>query len=160
VKAYLGLGSNLGDRWGYLRQAVEALSELDPSLSVSTVYETDPVGGPDQGPFLNCVVRVETTLDPFELLALGQRLETAAGRIRTVKDGPRTLDVDILLIDGVELVGPMLTVPHPRMAERPFVLEPLEDLDPTLVPEGWRSQLSGASSAGVRSVGRLEMNRS
>jgi 2-amino-4-hydroxy-6-hydroxymethyldihydropteridine diphosphokinase len=161
VRAYLGLGSNLGDRWAYLRQAVEGLQEVDPSLSVSPVYETSPQGGPEQGPYLNCVVRLDTELDPFELLDLAHRLEAGARRVRTVKNGPRTLDVDVLLIEGVELTGAVLTVPHPRMAERAFVLVPLEDLDPALVPAGWRSRLPGASTlAGVRSVGTLELNRS
>jgi len=161
VKAYLGLGSNLGDRWAYLRQAVEGLREVDASLSVSPVYETAPVGGPEQGAYLNCVVRVDTELDPFALLALARRLEAAAGRIRTVKDGPRTLDVDLLLIEGIQLTGPELTVPHPRMAERAFVLAPLEDLDPTLVSEGWRSRVPEASTAvGLRRLGTLSLNRS
>lgn len=156
MRAYLGLGSNLGDRWGYLRQAVEGLCEVDPSLSVSPIYETAPVGGPDQGPYLNCVVRFDSELDPFALLALAHRLEAEAGRVRTVKDGPRTLDVDVLLIEGVELTGSVLTVPHPRMAERAFVLVPLEALDPALVPDGWRSRITDASTiAGVRRLGTL-----
>lgn len=162
MKAYLGLGSNLGDRWGYLRQAVTALADVDPSVSVSPVYETAPVGGPPQGAFLNCVVRIETDLDPEALLGLAHRLEAGAGRVRSLKDGPRTLDVDVLLIEGVRLEEPELTVPHPRMTERGFVLAPLEDLDPGLVPEGWRSRLPGAATlaSDVRRVGTLELNRS
>jgi 2-amino-4-hydroxy-6-hydroxymethyldihydropteridine diphosphokinase len=162
VKAYLGLGSNLGDRWEYLQGAVAALAEVDPSLAVSPVYETAPVGGPAQGPYLNCVVRIETMLDPPALLALAHRLEAAADRVRTVTDGPRTLDVDVLLIEGVELTGSELTVPHPRMTERGFVLAPLEDLDPALVPDGWRSHIPGAPALAstVRRVGTLEVNRS
>jgi 2-amino-4-hydroxy-6-hydroxymethyldihydropteridine diphosphokinase len=162
VKAYLGLGSNLGDRWEHLRHAVGGLLEIDPDLSVSPVYETAPVGGPEQGPYLNCVVRIETELDPFALLALAHRLETAAGRLRTVKDGPRTLDVDVLVIEGVVLAGAELTVPHPRMTERGFVLAPLEDIEPTLVPDGWRSRLPGAATlaSDVRRIGTLELNPS
>lgn len=158
MKAYLGLGSNLGDRRRYLRGAVEALRELDSSLAVSPLYETAPVGGPQQGPYLNCVVRLETDMDPFELLDVAHRLEGAAGRVRGVKDGPRTLDVDILLIEGVELVTPELTVPHPRMFERGFVLAPLEDLDRALVPAGWRHRLAGAARLAddVRRVGTIE----
>jgi 2-amino-4-hydroxy-6-hydroxymethyldihydropteridine diphosphokinase len=161
VRAYLGLGSNLGDRWAYLHLAVAGLAEVDPGLVVSPVYETAPVGGPAQGAYLNCVVRIETDLDPFELLALAHRLEDAAGRRRTVKDAPRTLDLDVLLIEGRELTGPELTVPHPRMTERGFVLAPLEDLDPSLVPADWRSRITGSSSLGddVRSIGTLELNR-
>lgn len=161
MRAYLGLGSNLGDRWGYLRQAVEALLEVDPALTVSAVYESAPVGGPEQGEYLNCVVRIETNLDPPGLLALAHRLEAGADRVRTVKDGPRTLDVDVLLIEGVELTGSGLIVPHPRMAARAFVLAPLEDLDPALVPAGWRARLPGASTwAAARRVGKLEPNPS
>ena len=161
MRAYLGLGSNLGDRWGYLQQAVTGLAELDPALAVSPVYETAPVGGPEQGAYLNCVVRIETELDPFELLAFAHRLEDDAGRRRMVKDGPRTLDVDVLLIEGRELTGPELTVPHPRMTERGFVLAPLEDLDPALVPDDWRSRLPGSETLDidVRSIGTLELNR-
>jgi 2-amino-4-hydroxy-6-hydroxymethyldihydropteridine diphosphokinase len=134
---------------------------VDPSLIVSPVYETAPVGGPEQGAYLNCVVRIETDLDPFALLALAHRLEAGADRVRTVKDGPRTLDVDVLLIEGVELSGSELTVPHPRMAERAFVLAPLEDLDPALVPEGWRSQVAGAlTETALRRIGTLDVNRS
>jgi 2-amino-4-hydroxy-6-hydroxymethyldihydropteridine diphosphokinase len=161
VRVYLGLGSNLGDRWGYLRQAVESLLDVDPAMMVSPVYESAPVGGPEQGDYLNCVVRIDTDLDPPGLLALARRLEAGADRARTVKDGPRTLDVDVLLIEGVELTESELTVPHPRMAARAFVLAPLEDLDPALVPVGWRAQVPGASSsAAARRVGKLELNRS
>lgn len=157
MKAYLGLGSNLGDRLAYLRGAVRALCELDPNLAVSPVYETAPVGGPEQGPFLNCVVQLETNLSPPELLATAHRLEEDARRVRIVKDGPRTLDVDILLIQGVRLTSPELTVPHPRMYERGFVLAPLEDLDPSLVPAGWRAAMTGAASLAtdLRRIGTL-----
>ncbi len=157
--AYLGLGSNLGDRWSYLRQAARALRELDPDLSVSDVYETSPVGGPPQGEFLNCVVRLSLELAPAEVLALAQRLEDDAGRRRGVRNGPRTLDVDVLLIPGLELSLPELTVPHPRMYERGFVLAPLEELEPDLVPDGWREAFGGAASvaADVRRLGTLEV---
>ena len=156
--AYLALGSNLGDRWSHLRQAVAGLQELDPRLTVSSVYETAPVGGPDdQVPYLNCVVALETALEPLQLLAFAQGLETAAGRVRTVRDGPRTLDVDVLLADSIVTESPELTVPHPRMYERGFVLAPLEELAPSLVPPGWRSTVPGADrlDRDVRRVGTL-----
>lgn len=158
MRSYLGLGSNLGDRLGHLRRAIEALRSIDNSLAVSPVYETAPVGGPAQGPYLNCVVRLESELSPFELLEVAHRLEAEAGRVRTVKDGPRTLDVDVLLIDGTELQTPELTVPHPRMYERGFVLAPLEDLDPALVPAGWREHLGGAAGleGDLRRVATIE----
>jgi 2-amino-4-hydroxy-6-hydroxymethyldihydropteridine diphosphokinase len=131
TRALLALGSNLGDRLGYLRTAIASLPDL---VACSHVYETDPVGGPDgQGPYLNMVVRLETDLAPRPLLEKCQRLEREAGRERTVHWGPRTLDVDIIWIDGVTLDEPDLVVPHPRMGERPFVLAPLADVAPDLV---------------------------
>jgi len=160
VRVYLGLGSNVGDRRSHLRRAVEALRVVDGSLAVSPLYETAPVGGPKQGLYLNCVVGLDWQRGPAELLELAQSLESAAGRVRTVKDGPRTLDVDVLLVDGVELATEELTVPHPRMFERGFVLAPLEDLDPLLVPSDWRRQIAGAENLArdVRRVGTIEDN--
>ncbi len=126
MRAYLGLGSNLGDRRGHLRAAVAALPDV---VAVSPVYETDPVGGPPgQPPFLNLVVALETELTPRQLLELANRLEEAAGRVRTEKDGPRTLDVDVLLVGDLRVDEPDLVVPHPRMWQRRFVLAPLADL--------------------------------
>ncbi len=155
-RAYLGLGSNLGDRAGHLAGALLALRGLDPGLECSPVYETEPVGGPaGQGPYLNCVVRVATALGARDLLGVAQRLERAAGRVRTARFGPRTLDVDVLLVGDEEVSDADLVVPHPRMRERAFVLAPLEDLDPSLVPAGWRASLGGdqAVAAAVRLVG-------
>lgn len=131
-RAFLGLGSNLGDRWGHLRSAVEALKP-HRMRSVSPVYETEPVGGPEQGAFLNLVVELETDLGPRELLDLCQELEAAAERVRDVRWGPRSLDVDVLWIDGVTLSEPDLEVPHPRMWQRRFVVAPLRDIAPDLV---------------------------
>jgi len=126
VRAYLGLGSNLGDRRAHLRAAVDALPDV---VAVSPVYETDPVGGPPgQQPYLNLVVALDTERSPRELLALGQALEAAAARIRTEPDGPRTLDVDVLLVGDLTVREPDLVVPHPRMWQRRFVLAPLADL--------------------------------
>ena len=133
-RAYLGLGSNLGDRVHYLRDAVATLREVGPAR-VSPVYETDPVGGPDQDRYLNVVVELDTASTPRELLAVCHRLETAAGRVRLEHWGPRTLDVDVLWIDGVTVDEPDLVVPHPRMWERRFVLAPLRDLAPDLVDQ-------------------------
>jgi 2-amino-4-hydroxy-6-hydroxymethyldihydropteridine diphosphokinase len=140
--AYLGIGSNLGDRLGYLQLAVDRLAAATGVrvTAVSPVYETDPVGGPVQDDFLNAVVAVETDLAPSALLAECAAAESAAARVRDVRWGPRTLDVDVLWIDGYTSTDPDLTVPHPRLAERAFVLAPLHDLDPALAPEpgvGW-----------------------
>ena len=133
TRAFLGLGSNLGDRWAHLRRAVAALPDV---VAVSPVYETDPVGGPEgQGPYLNVVVQLETDLAPRALLELGRRLEREAGRVRAERWGPRTLDVDVLLVGREQVDEPDLQVPHPRMWERAFVLVPLADLAPDLVPE-------------------------
>jgi len=145
--AFLGLGSNLGDRARYLAGAVAALREIDPQLRTSPVYETDPIGGPDgQGPYLNCVVAITSELTPLELLAEAHRLESAAGRVRRERWGPRTLDVDLLLVDEVECDGPELTLPHPRLFDRAFVLAPLAELEPSLVPENWRDTLGGPAA--------------
>jgi len=140
ARAFLGLGSNLGDRWAHLRRAVDQLraGTRAPVTAVSRVYETEPVGGPeDQGPFLNVVVElaVSPAADPYRLLEECRRLEAAAGRVRTVHWGPRTLDADVLWIDGVVLDDVDLTVPHPRWRERRFVLAPLAELAPDLVDE-------------------------
>lgn len=137
MRAFLGLGSNVGDRWGHLRRAVAAVPDL---VRTSPVYETEPVGGPPgQGHFLNAVVELQTSLEPRGLLAVCHQLEEAAARVRTERNGPRTLDVDVLLVgDQAGLITvdePDLTVPHPRMWERPFVLIPLADLAPDLVPD-------------------------
>ncbi|HET6794648.1 MAG TPA: 2-amino-4-hydroxy-6-hydroxymethyldihydropteridine diphosphokinase [Acidimicrobiales bacterium] len=133
-RAFLGLGSNLGDRRRQLADAVEALRRADRVEAVSAVYETEPVGGPEgQGPYLNLVVALSTGRSPRQLLELAAGLEDDAGRVRTVRFGPRTLDVDVLWVEGVSVDEPDLTVPHPRMWERRFVLAPLSELAPDLV---------------------------
>ena len=146
MRAFLGLGSNLGDRRAHLRAAVAALPDV---VAVSDVYETDPVGGPDQDPYLNLVVELDTALTPRQLLDLAHELEAAAARVRTVRWGPRTLDVDVLLVGDLTVDDPDLVVPHPRMFERAFVLIPLSDLAPELVPGG------RPADAGVRPLGPL-----
>ena len=130
--AFLGLGSNLGDREAFLREAVGSLSGV---VAVSPVYETDPVGGPGgQGAYLNIVVELDTDLTPHALLGVCHRLESAAGRVREERWGPRTLDVDVLWIERARSTSPTCMIPHPRMSERRFVLAPLADLAPELVP--------------------------
>jgi 2-amino-4-hydroxy-6-hydroxymethyldihydropteridine diphosphokinase len=122
----------MGDRVAHLEDAVRDLPDV---VAVSPVYETDPVGGPEQGPYLNLVVQLDTERSPRELLGIAHRLEAAAGRVRTERWGPRPLDIDILLVGDITLDEPDLVVPHPRMWERNFVLIPLHDLAPDLVPE-------------------------
>lgn len=150
-RAFIALGSNLGDRESYLRGAVAALGGV---VAESQVYETDPIGGPDgQGAYLNMVVEIETSLDPFALLRRCQRIESEAMRQRVVHWGPRTLDVDIVLYGDVRIDGPDLTVPHPRFHERRFVLTPLAEIAPDCCPVGWDADLE---PAGVYPRGTLE----
>lgn len=130
--AYLGIGSNLGDRLANLQGAVDGLGATDgiEVVEVSRVYATDPVGGPEQGEYLNAVVRLHTDLSPRELLEVAHQLEADAERLRGERWGPRTLDVDVLLVGDDEVHEADLEVPHPRMWERGFVMAPLADLDP------------------------------
>ncbi len=149
MRAFLGIGSNLGDRWATLRAAVAAMPDV---VAVSPVYETEPVGGPSGQPaYLNLVVELETDRTPRQLLETARRLEAAAGRVRGERWGARTLDVDVLLVDDLVVDDPDLVVPHPRMAQRRFVLAPLADLAPELVPPGWQRTAAGA----VRPAGTL-----
>lgn len=129
-RAFVSLGSNLGDRAGYLRAARGGLAALaDTSmLAASRIYETAPQDVGDQPPFLNQVVCLETGLTPARLLAAGQELERKARRERSVRFGPRTLDVDILLFQDTRSDDPALTLPHPRLWQRAFVMVPLAEV--------------------------------
>ncbi|MEI7548102.1 MAG: 2-amino-4-hydroxy-6-hydroxymethyldihydropteridine diphosphokinase, partial [Actinomycetota bacterium] len=138
--AFIALGSNLGDRERYLRFAVRELGNV---VAMSQVFETEPVGGPqDQGAFLNMVVKIETPLDPYALIRHCQRIEANALRQRLVHWGPRTLDVDLLFYDDVHITSEQLTVPHPRIFERRFVLAPLSEVAPELCPVDWQAKLA------------------
>lgn len=133
VRTFLSLGSNLGDRRRYLSEAVDSLPDV---VAVSPIYETDPVGGPGgQGSYLNLVVELHTPIAPRALLSICHRIEANAQRVREERFGPRTLDVDIIWMDGVEMADEALTIPHPRWRERRFVLAPLRDLAPELVDD-------------------------
>jgi 2-amino-4-hydroxy-6-hydroxymethyldihydropteridine diphosphokinase len=135
TEAFLGLGSNLGDRAAMLRAAIAALDAAENVrvTRISSLYETPPWGPVPQGPYLNACICVETSLSPRALLDLGLAIERDHGRERAIRWGPRTLDIDLLLYgaDTVEEDG--LIVPHPRMAERAFVLVPLAEIAPELV---------------------------
>lgn len=154
--AYLSLGSNLGDRMEYLRRGVAGLHAM-PGVRVvrlSSVYETEPVGVEGQPPYLNLVAVVSTRLDPHALLAACQTVESANGRVRTVRWGARTLDIDLLLYEGVELDTPELAIPHPRMHERAFVLMPLIEVAPDIALLGkpaseWLQQVRGREGQSV-----------
>ena len=128
---YVGLGSNLGDRQAHLSAALEALRATDgiEVVALSPIYETDPVGPPPQSPYLNAAAQLKTTLAPGALLRRLLEIEASRGRLRTsVRNASRTLDLDLLLYGDRQVAEPGLDVPHPRLAERPFVLEPLCDL--------------------------------
>lgn len=135
VTAYIGLGSNLGDRRKNLDDAVRLLSGAPGigNVKVSSYYETEPVGYEVQGLFLNAAASLETTLLPTELLHVCQDIENRLGRIRTVRWGPRTIDLDILLFGGSIIDIPELEIPHPLMHERAFVLKPLCELAPDVL---------------------------
>lgn len=135
---FLSLGSNLGDRRAHLEEALWRLEEGGVRVvRRSSWYETEPVGYTDQPAFLNLVVEVRTSLTPRALLRRTQEVELALGRVRTVRWGPRTADVDLLLYGRRVILEPDLVVPHPRLRERAFVLVPLYELDPDLVlPDG------------------------
>lgn len=157
VDAYLSLGSNVGDRAETLRAAIVELDRADDVevTAVSGVYETDPVGGVDQDPFYNLAVAVRTTRTPHELLDLAHELEAAHGRDRAseVRWGPRTLDVDLILFGDRVVDDEQLTVPHPRMHERAFVLVPLLEVHPGgTLPDGTRLSTLVARLAPVEGV--------
>jgi len=154
VRGFVGVGSNVGDRAGTIRRAAELIG-AHPEIELvasSGIRETEPWGPVEQPPFLNGVVAVETSLGPRELLDVLLELERRLGRVRGVRWGPRTIDLDLLLYDDAVVDEPGLTVPHPRLHERRFVLEPLAELDPgRVVPgRGTVADLLGALDAGGR----------
>ena len=132
--AYVALGSNLGDPRRQLLDAMAALANLPDTrlLQRSRLYRTPPWGVLEQPPFINAAVELDTALSPHALLDAMLAIEQRAGRVRAERNGPRTLDLDLLHVDGVQLDDPQPTLPHPRMAERAFVLLPLHDIAPTL----------------------------
>jgi 2-amino-4-hydroxy-6-hydroxymethyldihydropteridine diphosphokinase len=157
ARAVLSIGSNLGDRLGTLHACVQAIGQLPETdvLAISPVYQTAPVGGPPQPDYLNAVLIVATGLPPRDLLAAAHRIESAAGRVRAERFGPRTLDVDIISYGGEVSGDPVLTLPHPRAHERAFVLVPWHDIEPgaKLPGRGAVDQLlDGLDRDGVRPV--------
>lgn len=132
--AYLSIGSNLGNRQYNIDQAVSLLKANNITINkVSSIIETEPVGGVEQGKFLNGCLAIQTALNPQELLQTLQSIEQEMGRVKTVRNGPRIIDLDILTYDDIRIDTDVLIIPHPRMAERDFVLKPLYELDPELV---------------------------
>ncbi len=132
-RAYISAGSNLGDRKAHIESALVSLREGCVVKQVSSYFETEPVGYLDQPWFLNIAAEIETSLRPLELLNLCRKIEESGGRTRTFSNAPRTLDLDILLFDALVMNTESLTIPHPRLAERRFVLEPLVQIAPDFI---------------------------
>ena len=129
--AYIGLGSNLGDRIAYLGAAINAIKQLDDPIAISSVYESDPHGvDEDQPLYLNMVLAINMRFEPMELLEKLLDIERASGRIRNRANESRTLDLDILMVGDMVLDNPILSIPHPRMQERAFVMIPLAEIAP------------------------------
>jgi len=133
VIAYIGFGSNMGDRSSHIRQAISLLAEAVRVVRVSSRYHTEPVGYREQEDFINAVAEIETDRSPLDLLALCRSVEDRLGRERTMRWGPRTIDLDILLYGEAVVNAPELVIPHPRMAERRFVLAPLAEIAPSVI---------------------------
>ena len=152
--AIIGMGTNMGKRFENIKKAVEALKLLPGTqvLRASHVYETIPVSDIDQPKFLNVNIELETNMSPMALLGACLGIEAAMGRVRTVKDGPRVIDLDLLLYEGVKNESFELTLPHPRILERAFVMIPMKDLFPEGRAPGlfFEPYLKGVSYAGVK----------
>ncbi len=155
LPALLVLGSNMGDRMGHLRRAVEALGTVGRIDAVSPVYESPPAGHVHQGPFLNLALRLTTTLGPVRLLMFGKGLEFAAGRRPGIPYGPRPLDVDIVSLGTLEMSNGRVTIPHPRVAERAFMAAPLADIAPGETLAGHDATLAELD----RRLGRTDLTR-
>jgi len=154
-QAVLALGSNLGDRQDILQGGVDAIAGIEGVrlTGVSPVYETVPVGGPPQPDYLNAVVLAEVTIPSLDLLDRLHEVEAAFDRVRLVRWGPRTIDIDIITVAGEHSDDPDLTLPHPRAHERAFVLGPWHDVDPDAVLPGWgpvADLLAHADQTGIR----------
>lgn len=128
--AVISIGSNLGDRIGNCRKALEGISGFAEILKVSSVYETGPVGNVDQPDFINCAAEIETALPPPALMSLTRGVEDRLGRVRDERWGPRTIDIDLIFYDGLTIDTPDLKLPHPQAHLRRFVLEPLSEIMP------------------------------
>jgi 2-amino-4-hydroxy-6-hydroxymethyldihydropteridine diphosphokinase len=130
MPAYLSLGSNVGERDLQLREAITRIAAAGQIVAVSALYETEPIEYTEQAWFLNCAVALETSRSPFELMKMALQLEREMGRVRDQKKGPRIIDIDVLLFEDTVIDSPELTIPHPAMQRRRFVLEPLAEIAP------------------------------
>lgn len=127
---FISLGSNIGDRIGYCRKAIESMREFSEIVEVSSLYETEPVGKEDQPNFINCAVQIRTELSPHQLLTKLNMIEETLGRVRDEKWGPRTIDLDIIFYNELVINDSDLTIPHPRAHLRRFVLDPIYEISP------------------------------
>ncbi len=155
--AFIALGTNIEPREEHFNQAIESLKTYSSIhiVQMSSIYETKPVGYTEQADFLNMVVQVQTDFTPFELLDICQQIEQQLGRKRTIRFGPRSIDLDVLLFNNNTIDTETLTIPHPRMHERAFVLIPLQEIEPNLKFKGaslkeWLNQLSKKDVEDVR----------
>lgn len=158
--AYIGLGSNLGDKRANLEKALELLDNT-PGVQlkrVASYYRTAPQGGPVQAWYFNTVAEVVSSLEPQQLLTALFKIEEGLGRVRTVRWGPRTIDLDLLLYGRSEICSAALTLPHPRMLERAFVMAPLAELAPGLVLQGKTAVKLAEELASVQSIEKLSVN--
>lgn len=154
MRALLGLGANLGDPVATLNEAKKRLGYLGRVTTVSSLYRTPPWGLLEQPPFINAALALETALDPDALLAALKALERDLGRIPSERWGPRTIDLDILAVDGVRRDDPHLTIPHPRLFERAFALVPLAEIEPAFAAA--RDALPPDDLAAVERIGAYE----
>lgn len=158
MRVVIGLGGNVGDRLETLREAVFAIERIAPVLARSSVWETAPVGGPPQGDFLNAAVLVRWDAAPIALLDALSNIERELGRVREVKNGPRTIDLDVLWIEGQAIDEPRLVVPHPRLHERAFALAPMLEVAPDAVdPRNGTRYATYAENASDRVARRMPL---
>jgi 2-amino-4-hydroxy-6-hydroxymethyldihydropteridine diphosphokinase len=156
VTCYIGLGSNLGDREYFINTAIEKIRLLMNTrlARISSLVESLPESGPAQGLYLNCAIEIKTGLTPYQLLVELQKIESDLGRVRTIKNGPRIIDLDILLYGEVRMKESSLCLPHPRMLKREFVMRPLEEIAPQVV-----KRLRAGKAAARRKQGRIKKKR-
>jgi 2-amino-4-hydroxy-6-hydroxymethyldihydropteridine diphosphokinase len=145
VTCFIGIGSNLGDRQYYIETAISRIRLLMDTrvTKISKIIETLPEGGLPQGRYLNCVIEIQTALSPYELLGRLQKIESDLGRVRTIKNEPRNIDLDILLYGNARIKETSLCIPHPRMLKREFVMQPLREIAPQVVKKLKAKMASG-----------------
>ena len=153
----IAVGSNLGDRPGHLSAAINGLNAVGVIAGISSVYETAPIGGPEQGPYLNAIVLIDTACTPTGLLRELMLIERARGRVRREQWGPRTLDLDLILFDERKIDEPGLTFPHPRMLQRRFVLEPLLEVWPDARMPGGSAIAATTESVWNQEIRRIDL---